>query len=266
MPSRRATGAAVVLVTAAMCAAAVTPAAAAVRTGPTGPAGPAAASTTHRCQLPAFGPGRSYRPRFDRAGFTAHVTNRYFPLVVGRTMIYAGTKDGKRALDVVVVTGHTRRIDGVVTRVVEDRLYLDAVLEERTRDYYAQDRCGNVWYFGEDTATLDAKGRVTSRDGSFHAGLNGAQPGLFMQRHPQVGRWFRQEWAPGEAEDTFRAVGLGVVTVPYGRYRRALRTQERTALEPGVVDAKYYVTGVGEVYEGSVRGPKEQLRLVEIIR
>ena len=274
MPSRRTAGATVVLVTGVMCAVAAMPATAATAATaltPTRPvagaAVPAAPTTAAPCPLPAFGPGRSYRPRIERAGFTAHVTNPYFPLVAGRTMIYAGVKDGKRALNVVVVTAHTRRVDGVVTRVVEDRLYLNAVLEERTRDYYAQDRCGNVWYFGEDTATLDARGRVTSRDGSFLAGVHGAQPGVFMQAHPQVGRWFRQEWAPGQAEDTFRVVRLsGAVTVPYGSYRRALRTQERTALEPGVVDVKFYVRGLGEVYEGSVSGPKEQLRLVEIIR
>jgi hypothetical protein len=194
------------------------------------------------------------------------VTNPLFPLKVGRTLVYSGVKDGKKALNIVVTTNRTQMIDGVITRVVEDRLYLDNVLEERTSDYYTQDRCGNVWYFGEDTATLDAQGHVVSTDGSFHAGVGGAQPGVFMQAHPQLGRRFRQEWSPGNAEDTFKVIDLSApVSVPYGSFKDALRTEETTALEPAVVDNKYYVTGIGEVFEGAVKGPKEVLRLVEII-
>jgi hypothetical protein len=194
------------------------------------------------------------------------VTNPWFPLVAGRTMVYTGIKDGKRALNIIVVTRHVKRIDGVRTRVVEDRLYLNDVLEERTRDYYAQDRCGNVWYFGEDTATLDAHGKVTSTDGSFHAGVDGAEPGVMMQAKPEVGRWFRQEWYARQAEDRFKVVTTRATrAVPYGTFRQVLRTQERTRLEPDVVDNKYYVRGVGEIFEGAVKGDQEALRLVEII-
>jgi hypothetical protein len=149
---------------------------------------------------------------------------------------------------------------------VEDRLYLENALEERTSDYYAQDRCGNVWYFGEDTATLDPQGHVISTDGSFHAGVDGAQPGVFMQAHPRVGRRFRQEWYQGHAEDTFKVLSLAApVRVPYGSFQRALRTEETTALEPEVVDNKYFVRGIGQVEELSVKGPLERLSLIEII-
>jgi hypothetical protein len=87
-----------------------------------------------------------------------------------------------------------------------------------------------------------------------------------MQAHPQLGRTFRQEWLPGEAEDVFRAVDRAArVTVPFGSFTGALRTREWTALEPGVVDAKFYVRGIGEVFEGSTSGPTERLQLVEIL-
>ena len=87
-----------------------------------------------------------------------------------------------------------------------------------------------------------------------------------MQAHPKVGRRFRQEWYQGHAEDVFKVLGRAApVTVPYGSFRHALRTEETTALEPDVVDNKYYVKGIGEVAELSVRGPREGLRLVEII-
>jgi hypothetical protein len=255
MPSRR-------IITGTLAVAA----AAAVLMPPT-MAGAASTNSASRCPLPTFGPGgATYHPRFDPAGFSSNVTNRYFPLKVGRTLVYTGVKDGKAALNLVVTTSRTRVIDHVTTRVVEDRLYLDNVLEERTSDYYAQDACGNVWYFGEDTATLDSHGHVISTEGSFHAGVAGAQPGVFMQAHPTLGRQFRQEWFKGQAEDTFKVISLDTpVKVPAGSFRHALRTAERTDLEPGVLDNKYYVTGIGEVVEAAVRGPAERLQLVEII-
>jgi hypothetical protein len=230
--------------------------------------GPSAsgAAAGRSCELPVFGPGANYHPQIKPSDFGPSVTNPLFPLKPGRTLVYTGTKDRKKARDTFSTTSRTKVIDGVTTRVVADRLYLNNVLEERTSDYYAQDRCGNVWYFGEDTATLDRKGNVIDTEGSFHAGVDGAQPGVFMQAHPEVGRRFRQEWYQGHAEDTFRVLSLSApVTVPYGTFADALKTEETTALEPDVVDNKYYVNGIGEVEELAVQGPLEKLELVEII-
>jgi len=214
-----------------------------------------------------FGPGGAYRPTIDPASFSATVDNPYFPLTPGTTNVYTGAKDGKNALNLVAVTSRTRVVDGVTARIVEDRLYLDNVLEEKTSDYYAQDRCGNVWYFGEDTATLTPGGKVASTDGSFHAGVGGAQPGVFMQARPEVGRRFRQEWSPGNAEDTFDLVKPDTaIVVRAGHFTHALRTEETTALEPDVVDNKVYAKGIGEVVEQAVKGPVEVLRLVEVVQ
>jgi hypothetical protein len=224
-----------------------------------------AGAATSACPLPAFGSGATYHPTLDPAGFTADVDNPWFPLKVGTTLVYEGTKDGKMAVDTYRTTAATRTIDGVRTRVVEDRLYLDGILEERTSDYFAQDPCGNVWYLGEDTATLDEHGNVISTDGSFHAGVDGAQPGVVMQAQPEMGRRFRQEWYPGQAEDTFRVVDDSIaVTVPDGAFSSALRTEERTALEPDVIDNKFYARGIGQVEELAVKGPMEKLVLVDV--
>jgi len=224
------------------------------------------AAAAPSCVLPVFGPGPAYHPQIAAGDFSPSVTNPLFPLTPGRTLVYTGTKDKKKALNIFDTTSRTKVIDGVTTRVVEDRLYLDNMLEERTSDYYAQDRCGNVWYFGEDTATLDAQGHILSTEGSFHAGVDGAQPGVFMPDQPQVGQRFRQEWYRGHAEDTFKVLSLSTpVTVPFGSFSDALKTEETTALEPKVVDNKYYVAGVGEVEEVAVKGPLEKLQLVEVI-
>ena len=227
---------------------------------------PSSAGAGSSCSLPRFGPGRTYHPRIEPANFSPNVTNELFPLTPGKILVYTGIKDGKKALDLFAPTSRIRVINGVRTRVVEDRGYLDNVLEERTSDYYAQDRCGNVWYFGEDTATLDRHGKVVDTEGTWHYGVGGAQPGVFMQAHPQLGRRFRQEWYQGQAEDVFKVIDRSApVTVPFGSFRHALRTEETNALEPDVLDNKYYVRGIGEVAELSVKGPRETLRLVEII-
>jgi hypothetical protein len=123
-----------------------------------------------------------------------------------------------------------------------------------------------VWYFGEDTATLDASGHVASTEGSFRAGVHGAQPGVYMQARPQLGRMFRQEWSQGNAEDQFKALSRNAcITVPYGTFHHALRTRETTALEPTVVDNKYYIAGVGQVEEVTVKGPLEKLVLIDVL-
>jgi hypothetical protein len=226
-----------------------------------------AAAAGRHCMLPRFGPGAMYRPVIHPADFSPRVTNPWFPLRPGTTYVYGGVEGGERAVDVVTVSHATRVVDGVRARVVQDRVLRDGVLEERTADYYTQDRCGNVWYFGEDTAELDAHGHVVSTEGTWHAGVDGAQPGVFMQAHPQLHRHFRQEWLKGEAEDVFRVIAKRVsVATPYGTFHRALETAETSALEPDVLDHKFYVRGIGEVLEVTARGGDDQLALVDVLR
>jgi len=199
--------------------------------------------------------------------FHAHVTNRWYPLVPGTIYVYRGVKDGQPSRDVMTVTRRTVTIDGAPCVVVDDRLYLRGKLRERTTDWYSQDDLGNVWYFGENTAELDRAGRVTSREGTWRAGRDGAQAGIFMPAHPHPGQSGRQEHYPGQAEDHYRVLRLRTsVSVPWGRSRAALETAEWTPLEPGVLDHKYYVAGVGTVLEQTVRGGDERNALVSVTR
>ena len=220
---------------------------------------PAAASPSERvAPMPPHHPSPSHFTR-------GRVTNPWFPLHPGDRYVYRGSEDGDHTRDVMIATYRTRVVDGVVCRVVLDRVWTNGVLGERTRDYYAQTKAGTVWYFGERTAELDRHGHVTSREGSFLSGVDGAEAGVFMKAHPRVGPSYYQEYYPGHALDAFTVLRRdGHVVVPYVSSHRALLTRETTALEPGVVDHKYYVRGIGTVREATVRGGSESLSLVDV--
>jgi hypothetical protein len=197
--------------------------------------------------------------------FSARVDNPWFPLRPGTRYLYTGVKDGQQSRDVVTVTRRVRTIDGAPCVAVEDRLYLRGRLEERTTDWYSQDDRGNVWYFGERTAELDRHGRVTSTAGTWTAGVDGAKPGIYITADPRVGQSRRQEYYRGQAEDHFAVVGR-FRTVLRGGIANAVLTKEWTPLEPGVLDHKMYVRGIGTIYEQTERGGNERNELVSVTR
>ena len=204
--------------------------------------------------------------RPDSSGFTAgRVTNPWFPLKPGTRFVYRGVEGGARTRDVVYVTHVTRVVDGVTCRSVSDRLFANGHLAERTTDWYAQSRDGTVWYFGERTAELDGSGKVTSREGSWLAGRDGARAGIFIDAAPRVGQTHYQEYYPGHAEDRYRVVSIsGSVSEPLLRSEHAVVTREWSPLEAGVVSHKFYVRDVGSVGELSVKGPRETSRRVSV--
>jgi len=189
-------------------------------------------------------------------GFSADVTNPWFPLKPGTVYTYEGVKDGKPSREVLRVTHRTKTITGVPCVVVDDRLWIEGHLAERTNDWYSQDGKGNVWYFGEATAELDKSGKVTTTEGSWQAGRDGAKAGILMPAKPRPGQTGRQEYYKGHAEDRFRVLGyLG---------RNALLMEETTRLEPDVVDHKLYVRGTGTVLERTVKGGDELNELISV--
>ena len=201
-------------------------------------------------------------------GFTARVTNPYYPLLPGMRWEYRGMENGRALRDVVRVSRRIEHVGGVPCAVVIDRVFLDGRLAESTVDWFSQDGAGTVWYYGEATREVDRRGHVTSTEGSWRAGANGARQGVFMPAHPHVGQSFAQEHYPGHAEDRFKVVSrTATIGVPFGTFRaRALRTEEWTPLEPGVRDAKWYVKGIGQVKEATVKGGDERAELVSFRR
>src|SRR5436190_17537177 len=160
----------------------------------------------------APGNGAGIRPK----DFTTNINNPFFPLQPGTTFIYEGFKDRSTLNDEFEVTHATTMIDGAVCRVIHDKVFVDGILEEDTFDYFAQDKDGNVWYFGEDTKELDTNGNVVSTEGTWRAGVDGAQPGIIMEAHPKVGDHYFQEMAPPVALDEATVLSLREkVKVPF---------------------------------------------------
>ena len=202
-------------------------------------------------------------PRPPASEFSTRIDNQWFPLKPGTRYVYTGVKDGTPSRDIMTVTRRTRTIDGVRCLSIDDRLYLRGRLSERTTDWYSQDSRGNVWYFGEKTAELDAQGHVTSTEGTWTTGVNGAKAGIYMPAHPRLGESGQQEYYKGHASDQFKVIGLfGTITAP--RTTNTLLTEETTVLEPGTVDHKMYVRGIGTVLEQTEIGPNERNELVSV--
>ena len=202
------------------------------------------------------GPGQFDHPR----------QNRYFPLRAGAVSVYRGTEDGQVHRERVVVTHRTKVIQGVTTTVVSDVLRrADGSLAEKTRDWYAPDNDGNVWYFGEATATYDRRGHVASREGSWEAGVDGAVAGTIMPAHPRPTDAYRQEFLRGHAEDQAWIVQRNAsTTVPYGTLHHVVRSFEWTRLEKGVLSLKLYAPGLGIVREKDMSGGDESFVLVAV--
>jgi hypothetical protein len=207
-------------------------------------------------------------PVIDPANFVSRVDNPYFPLVPGTTLHYRGVdKDGTTPqVDTFSVTRQTKRVMGLRCTVVRDTVTSRGRPVQRTYDWFAQDRQGNVWYMGEETQEL-RHGRFGKMIDSGPAGRNGAQPGLMMEAHPVKGDSYWQFHWPGHAMDTTRVLGAGGrVSLPYGAFDHTLLTQEQSPLEPGVHDQKWSVRGIGYVQEEAASGTHERIKLVRITR
>lgn len=191
----------------------------------------------------------AYAPAIRPGNFVPRIDNPYLPLRPGTTLIYR--KRGKEGTEQVTVTvgKRTETILGVPCTVVRDTVTLDGELVEDTTDWFAQDRQGNVWYFGEIARNFE-DGRLVDLGGSWRAGVAGAQPGIAMKAQPRVGDVYRQEFALGTAEDLARVLSLaGRAKVPSATCEDCLVTGEFTPLEPDLAERKFYARGIGLILE-----------------
>ncbi|QNN52398.1 hypothetical protein [Nocardioides mesophilus] len=184
------------------------------------------------------------RPR----DFVRVVDNPYLPFVPGTRWVYKGYGEEAGERNVVMVLHRTKVIEGITATVVHDVVLEGKKVTEDTRDWYAQDRLGNVWYLGERSKEFQ-DGKVDT-SGSWQAGVNGAKAGILMPADPVLDRSYAQEFEPGDAEDQAKVIDLdGQIGVPFGHFDHVRVTSESSALEPKVVELKFYAKGVGVASE-----------------
>ena len=222
---------------------------------------PAAAVAAGLCLLLAgllvAAPALAHEPEFtdlldeERCTFVTYADNPWHPLWPGYSLLLEGDEedDGETVTITVQVTvlADTERVDGVLTRVLEEREWEDGELVEVSRNFVAACReTGDLWYFGEDVDDYE-DGEVVGHDGAWRAGEDGALAGILMPGNPLNGARYFQEQAPdADALDQAEVVSRdGVMTVPAGTFARVLHVVDTTPLEPGVADDKYYAYGWG---------------------
>ena len=184
----------------------------------------------------------------DKAELADTGKNRHFFLWPGYRLFL---QHGKDTL-VISVLEETKLVDGVKTRVVEERETQDGKLVEVSRNYFAiSRRTGDVYYFGEAVDTYK-NGKISGHEGSWLAGVNGAKFGLMMPGRPGVGDKYYQEIAPGVAMDRAEINSRSEdFTTPHATFERCLRVRESSGLEKGSED-KLYAPDVGLIKDGEL--------------
>jgi hypothetical protein len=181
--------------------------------------------------------------------FTTEIDNPYFPLPAGHRVELQG--DG--FLVRITVSDEVKTVAGVETRVVEEYEALNGRVVEISRNFFAQNAEGTVCYFGEEVDIYDENGEITSHSGSWAADGDRFRPGIFMPGSLEVGQAFRQEVAPGVAEDQAKVIALGEVTeVPAGTFEDTATLRDRNPLD-GTEDTKIYARGIGLIVDEAAR-------------
>jgi hypothetical protein len=231
--------------------------------GGTTQAGGGAEPATTESGPPVIDPGDGghYAPEIDPANFVATVDNPYLPLAPGARWVYDGSSDGEPEHTEVVVTDQQRQVMGIPVVVARDTVSVRGEVIEDTYDWFAQDRDGNVWYLGEDSKEYE-DGQLTSTEGSWEAGVDGALPGIVMPAHPAPGQAYRQEFYPGQAEDLAEVSEVGTTkAIGLREYTDVVVIKEWNPLEPDVIEQKYYAPGIGVIAEETVEGGDDRAEL-----
>jgi hypothetical protein len=199
------------------------------------------------------------------ADFSTTIDNPYLPMKPGDRWVYEETDtDGAKERVVLTVTGQTKRIaNGVVARVAREVVSDAGEPVEITHDWFAQDKDGNVWYFGNATRTYE-NGKLVDRDG-FEAGVSGAEAGVVMPADPEAGLAYRTEYDEGSSEDRAEIVTVGKeqAQTPGGFFKKLVMTRETARPEPRLQEFKLYARGVGVVLTMNTNQPGSRAALLK---
>ncbi len=189
----------------------------------------------------------------DKAELSSVGTNRYFVLAPGYCLVLEGKEGGKQTVLTITVLNETKVVDGVETRVVEEKEVAAGQTVEVSRNYFAiSKRTTDVFYFGEDV-DMYKNGKVNSHEGSWLSGVAGARFGMGMPATPLLGARYHQEVAPKTAMDRAEIVSLTeTLDTPAGKFENCLKTEETSALESGK-EYKLYFAGIGLIQDAALK-------------
>lgn len=180
--------------------------------------------------------------------------NPFLILEPGHQHTLEGTEDGEPFVLQITVLDETKVVDGVETRVVEERETKGGKLVEISRNFFAISKTtASVYYFGEEVDIYEGE-KVVNHEGAWLSGRDGARFGLLLPGTPLVGGRYYQEIAPKVAMDRAEIIAVDeAVKCPAGTFTGCLRTEETTPLEPKERSRKVYAPGVGLVVDGTLQ-------------
>jgi hypothetical protein len=195
--------------------------------------------------------GSSWQEEFGISKRTLVPTgrNQYFILEPGFQLVFEG---GDEKL-IITVLEETKKVNGVITRVLEEKEWKNGKLIEMSRNFFAMcEKTKDVFYFGEEVDMYKG-GKIISHDGAWLAGENGARAGLIMPGNPSVGMKYYQEIAPSVAMDRAEIFSLDdTLETPAGSFSKCLKTEEGTALDPEEKEVKTYAPGIGLIQDADL--------------
>ncbi len=190
---------------------------------------------------------------FDPANFVDPTlsTNPYHPLTPGMQWVRGGTTEvGSRVVPHEVITTMTdvvRMIEGVPAIAMLDESTDAGEIAQRSIDYLALDKDGNVWILGGYTEDYEG-GEYTNTDTVWLGTIDDGQPGILMPATVEANtpKWFIGA-APGEDASVGEPVELDIShCVTFDCYDGVRVIQEGEVGAPDN-ENKYYAPGVGVI-------------------
>ena len=180
--------------------------------------------------------------------------NSYFILKPGYQVILGGQEDGEELELVMTVLNETKVVDGIETRVVEEKESEGGNIVEVSRNYFAICKpTNNAIYFGEEVDMYEDD-KIVSHEGAWLAGENGSKAGMIMPGKAEVGLKYYQEIAPGIAEDRAEIMSVNnTLDTPAGTFKQVLKTEESNPLKPGEKEFKFYAPGIGLIQDEAIK-------------
>jgi hypothetical protein len=190
----------------------------------------------------------------ENCDFASSGENSFFVLEPGYQVILGGQEDDEERQLVMTVLNETKVVDGIETRVVEEKETEGGNIVEVSRNYFTMCRpTNNAIYFGEEV-DIYKNGKIVNHEGAWLAGENGSKAGMIMPGKAEVGLKYYQEIAPGVAEDRAEIISVNdTLNTPAGTFKQVLKTEETNPLKPGEKEFKFYAPGIGLIQDEAIK-------------